>query len=98
MKKNPRKVEPAHPMLRRTFLSGAGANLSRAAAFTIVPARQADFDDSGPLSETVLMENLAVRFPNRLLLWDGDKMEVTSDPEANAYVRREYRAGWTQTE
>jgi len=41
------------------------------------------------------MGNLAVRYPNRLLLWDGAKMEVTNDKEANAYVRREYRKGWS---
>ncbi len=39
------------------------------------------------------MGNLAVRFPNRRLLWDGEKMEVTNDTDANAYVRRQYRAG-----
>jgi predicted dehydrogenase len=52
------------------------------------------FDYSGPLSEMVLMGNLAVRFPDRQLLWNGEKMEVTNDSEANAYVRREYREGW----
>jgi len=54
-----------------------------------------NFDYSGPLSEMVLMGNLAVRFPNRKLLWNGEKMEVTNDAEANAYVRREYRPGWS---
>lgn len=53
-----------------------------------------NFDHSGPLSEMVLMGNLAIRFPNRLLLWDGEKMEVTNDTEANEYVRRRYRQGW----
>jgi predicted dehydrogenase len=53
-----------------------------------------NFDYSGPLSEMVLMGNLAVRFPNRMLLWDGEGMKVTNDAEANAYVRREYREGW----
>jgi predicted dehydrogenase len=53
-----------------------------------------NFDYSGPLSETVLMGNLAVRFPDRRLLWDGEKMEVTNDKDANAYVRRQYRQGW----
>jgi len=53
-----------------------------------------DFEYSGPLSETVLMGNLAVRFPGRQLLWDGEAMEVTNDADANAYVRREYREGW----
>ncbi len=54
-----------------------------------------NFDYSGPLSEMVLMGNLAVRFPGRQLLWDGAKMEVTNDKEANGYVKREYRAGWS---
>ena len=54
-----------------------------------------NFDYSGPLSEMVLMGNLAVRFPERRLLWDGEKMAVTNDAEANAYVRQPYRQGWT---
>ena len=54
-----------------------------------------NFDYSGPLSEMVLMGNLAVRFPYRQLLWNGDKMEVTNDQEANAFVRQGYRDGWS---
>ena len=54
-----------------------------------------NFDYSGPLSEMVLMGNLAVRHPDRRLLWDGARMEVTNDADANAYVRRTYREGWT---
>ena len=54
-----------------------------------------NFDYSGPLSETVLMGNLAVRFPNQQLVWDGAKMTVTNHKDANGFVRRPYRAGWT---
>ena len=54
-----------------------------------------NFDYSGPLSEMVLMGNLAVRFPNRQLLWDGERMQVKNHMDANAYVRRKYREGWT---
>jgi len=53
-----------------------------------------NFDYSGPLSEMVLMGNLAVRYPDQRLLWDGLKMEVTNDASANSYVRRQYRQGW----
>jgi hypothetical protein len=53
------------------------------------------FDYAGPLSEMVLMGNLAVRVPNRQLLWDGEKMQVTNDAAANAFVRRQYRDGWS---
>jgi predicted dehydrogenase len=57
-------------------------------------AASSNFDYSGPLSEMVLMGNLAIRYPDRKLLWDGEKMEVTNDKAANAYVRRQYREGF----
>jgi predicted dehydrogenase len=59
------------------------------------PPSSSNFDYSGPLTEMVLMGNLAVRFPNRKLLWDGEKMQVTNDTAANAFVRRQYRQGCT---
>ncbi len=66
------------------------------------------FDKSGPLTETVIMGNLAVRsynysetnakgdkiFPGRKkLLWDGENMKVTNFEPANQFVKREYRGG-----
>jgi len=54
-----------------------------------------NFDVSGPLTEIVLLGNLAVRFPGQRLLWDGDKMEVKNVAEANKFVKREYREGWS---
>ena len=59
------------------------------------PPASSNFDYSGPLSEMVLMGNLAVRFPNQQLLWDGEQMQVKNHKDANAYVRRKYREGWT---
>jgi len=37
----------------------------------------------------------AVRFPNQALLWDGENMVVKNHKEANAFVHRKYREGWT---
>jgi predicted dehydrogenase len=63
-----------------------------------------NFDVAGPLSEITLMGNLAVRvnlafrdkgLRGQRLLWDGEKMEVTNMPEANQFVKREYRQGWS---
>ncbi|MCX6903025.1 MAG: Gfo/Idh/MocA family oxidoreductase [Verrucomicrobia bacterium] len=54
-----------------------------------------NFDYSGPLTEMVLLGNLAVRCPNRKLLWDGENMLVTNDKASNEFVRRKYREGWT---
>jgi hypothetical protein len=52
-----------------------------------------NFDYSGPLSEMVLMGNLAVR-SGQYLEWDGENMKVTNHPEINKYVHRPYREGW----
>ena len=64
------------------------------------------FDYAGPLTETILMGNLALRsyitkssdgrsFPGRKkLLWDAVNMKITNYDEANQYVKREYRDGW----
>ncbi|MFA6481226.1 MAG: Gfo/Idh/MocA family oxidoreductase [Bacteroidales bacterium] len=54
-----------------------------------------NFDYSGPLTEMVLMGNLAIRVPGKRLLWDGDNMKVTNDEDANRFIKREYRNGWT---
>jgi hypothetical protein len=29
------------------------------------------------------------------LEWDGDNMKITNFEQANAFVKREYREGWT---
>jgi len=55
----------------------------------------ADFSYSGPLTELALLGNLAKRFPNRKLVWDNDKLKVTNHDEANSWVRRPYRDGWS---
>lgn len=54
-----------------------------------------NFDYAGPLTETVLLGNLAIRYSGRKLNWDGQNMKVTNVPEANEYVHRQYRQGWT---
>ena len=52
------------------------------------------FEYSGPLTEAVLLGNLAIRTEGQLL-WDGPNMRVTNNEAANQFVRRQYRAGWT---
>ena len=68
------------------------------------------FEQAGPLTETVLMGNLAVRsynysekgkdgntvYPGRKkLLWDGEKMQITNFEPANAFVKRNYRGNYS---
>jgi predicted dehydrogenase len=72
-------------------------------------ALTSSFDFSGPLTETVLMGNLAIRsyalrtelkggghdYPGRKkLLWDGKNMRITNFEAANQFVSRDYRTGW----
>jgi len=54
----------------------------------------ASFDYSGPLTEMVLLGNVAKKIGTPLE-WDGANMKVTNVPEANKYVCTEYRRGWT---
>jgi predicted dehydrogenase len=59
------------------------------------------FSLAGPLTETVLMGNLATRSfmyrdgnrytGRKKLLWDGKNMRITNFDAANQYVKREYR-------
>jgi predicted dehydrogenase len=65
------------------------------------PPAGSNFEVSGPMAEVVLLGNIAVRMGQQLyekglkLYYDGPNMRVTNMPEANKYIRREYRKGWT---
>ena len=72
-------------------------------------ALTSSFDFAGPLTESILMGNLAIRsynlrekqgnsfeYPGRKkLLWDGDNMKITNFEPANQFVKRVYREGWS---
>lgn len=58
-----------------------------------VPA-DADFAYSGPLTEVCELGNIAKRMRAKLV-WDAANMQFTNMPEANQYVRRTYRKGWS---
>ncbi|MCA9264886.1 MAG: gfo/Idh/MocA family oxidoreductase, partial [Planctomycetales bacterium] len=58
------------------------------------------FDWAGPMTETVLLGNVALRsllredLTKTKLLWDAAQMRFTNHEPANAFVGREYRQGW----
>jgi hypothetical protein len=60
-----------------------------------------NFDLAGPLTEVVLLGNVALRMGQQLyekglkLYYDGPSMKVTNLPEANKYIHNEYREGWS---
>lgn len=54
-----------------------------------------NFDYSGALAETVLLGNVSYRTGGKRLEWDAENLRATNCPEAEQFVRREYRDGWT---
>jgi predicted dehydrogenase len=53
----------------------------------------ASFAYAGPLTETILLGDIASRFPQTTLEWHSRKMKFNL-AEVNQYIRREYRKGW----
>lgn len=52
-----------------------------------------NFDYSGALTESVLLGNVAFR-TGKQIDWDGENFKATNCPEADKYLRKEYRPGW----
>lgn len=55
---------------------------------------EANFDYSGPLTETAQLGNLAINFPDQTLNWDARNFKIKNLPEANKCLHKEYRDGW----
>ncbi len=58
------------------------------------PAASSNFDVSGPLTETVLLGNLAMRLAGKKLQWDTATMSCPNAPEAAPFIQAQYREGW----
>lgn len=60
------------------------------------PAAMSNFPDyAGPLTETVLLGNLAVWTTGKRIEWDARQMRARNAPEAQHMVRKEYRPGYS---
>lgn len=73
-----------------------------AAAIKGGPAAMSNFPDyAGPLSETILLGNLAVwcgkgpESEGKKVLWDSASLKATNAPELDVVIKRPYRSGWT---
>ncbi len=58
------------------------------------PPAMSNFNYAGLLTEAILLGNVAIRVGKKLE-WDGNSMRAVNCPEANQFIRREYRKGWT---
>ena len=52
------------------------------------------FDYAGPLTELVLLGNIALR-AGRSISWDSPSQRLADGPAEDPFLRREYRAGWS---
>jgi predicted dehydrogenase len=101
--KQPNEIEAEHGHHRKWIDAiKAGFDSKEHKALT------SSFDYAGPLTEAVLIGNIAIRsyllrnqtennydyFGRRKLLWDGNAMKITNLEEANQFVGRAYREGW----
>jgi predicted dehydrogenase len=57
------------------------------------PPAESNFNYAGRLTEIVLAGNVALR-AGKKLRWNGAQMRAENAPEADQFVRREYRKGW----
>ena len=61
----------------------------------------ANFDWAGPLAETVLLGNVALRvslrqeLTRKKLLWDPKAFRFTNSDDATKHLKRDYREGWS---
>jgi hypothetical protein len=54
----------------------------------------ANFEFEGPVTEAILLGNVALR-SGKKLFWDSLNMKVVNSTEAQQYVNSEYRPGFT---
>jgi predicted dehydrogenase len=57
------------------------------------PDALSNFDYAARLTEMVLLGNVAIRTGQKIQ-WDGPAMKAVNCPDADQYIRREYRKGW----
>ncbi len=72
-----------------------GINKNFARACKGLETACSNFDYSGPMTESIVMGDLAIRYPMQKMEWDGASMTVTNVPEANDFVKTHYREGWS---
>ena len=78
----------------KTIPRSAGHYAEWIAACKGGPAAFSNFNYAGPLTEMVLLGNLALRVGKKIE-WDGRNLKARNAPEADRYIRREYRGGWS---
>jgi len=85
--KRPEKTIPRSPGIHEEWIEAIKAGKKSTT----------DFSYSSALTEMMLLGNVAVLMQEHhtKLRWDSKNLEFTNLPEANQYLHREYRPGWS---
>jgi hypothetical protein len=85
--KRPEKTIPRSPGIHEEWIEAIKAGKKSTT----------DFSYSAALTEAMLLANVAVLMQDKYtkLEWNGEKMEFTNLPEANQYLHKQYRPGWS---
>ncbi|MDD3586976.1 MAG: gfo/Idh/MocA family oxidoreductase, partial [Thermoguttaceae bacterium] len=59
------------------------------------PQALCEFEYAGRLSEAVQLGAVSLRAGKKKLIWDAAAAKITNDQQANAFIMRKYRDGWT---
>jgi predicted dehydrogenase len=86
--KRPAKTIPRSPGIMEEWFAAIKAGKKSTTDFAAY---------SGTLTEVMLLANIALRFKDTkvALRWDPVRMEFPNLPEANPFVHKTYRAGWS---
>ena len=83
---------------------GIGLGADWVAAVKGGPASGGSFVNAANCAEAIALAQAAIRYSRKTfranqsapaLLWNAQAMEFTNASDANQYLRREYRDGWT---
>jgi predicted dehydrogenase len=55
---------------------------------------ESHFEQTGPMTEAILLGTVAVRNPGQKLAWNSKRMSFKDAPRANSMLKRTYRHGW----
>jgi hypothetical protein len=83
--KRPHRIEASHGLYRDWIDACRGKQ----------PSILANFDNGGPLSELLMLGNIATLFPEESLTYDPATGRITNKAEANEHLSFSYRKGWS---
>jgi len=89
-----RGLKMPEPWIRRSKAGANGHYLEWVEACKGGPKPLSNFDYAGPLTEAILLGNIAAKAGGKIQ-WDSKAMKVTNMPEINQHLSRQYRKGWT---